>query len=132
MSRIQDALKRAEESRTPRTPSGEAAPPRDAISAEMLDEVRRMEASLASWRPIPGKPGAPASSTPSAETPAPSAGRWEEEIRRCEAELAAHENRAVRSQQQRASLQAQMEEQDRVVAQAAALLGTLQQRVREA
>ena len=121
MSRIQDALKQAEDQRSVRTPVCEALPV-SAMSSEMLDEVRRLEASLASWRPRPAAPTAPASST----------GRWEEDLRRCEATLVAQDTRISRSQEQVASLNTQVVEQDEVVTKAAALLRALQQRLQEA
>lgn len=144
MSKIQEALKRADEHRNARIQSVGAIPRKGtAASARLDDEVRRFEASLAAWRaPRPAGPAAtpqqpePAASKNEtnglhAQTSPSALGRWDEEIRRCQVLVAACEERLTHSQQQRASLQAQAVEQERVVAQAAALLSALQQRFQE-
>lgn len=122
MSRIQDALQRAEDQRSEQTVSGAAPQPSVMSSARLADEVRRLEASLASWRPRPE--ASVASARPAA--------RWDEDMRRCEEELAAHEARISRSQEQRASLDAQVAAQDQVAARAVAMLQTLRQQLHEA
>ena len=132
MSRIQDALKRAEESRNVRTQSASAIPAdATATSAQLDDEVRQLEASLAAWRV---QPAAPAVTPPPADAQhqKPSGVRLcEEDIRRAHAALAACEERRERSRQQCAALQGQVTEQERVVAQAATHLAVLQQRLQE-
>ena len=110
MSKIQDALKQAEEQRATRAQSASAGP----ASATLSDEVQRLEASLAAWRARPAD------------------SQWDEEARRCQTALASCEERLVHAQQQRASLQAQAAEQERVVAQAATYLAVLQRRLRDA
>ena len=138
MSRIQDSLKRAEDHRNVRTQSAglSAATPvagqaiaisknETVTSARLDDEVRRLETSLATWRVRPADPAAP-------QPPAPADSEWDEEIRRCQALLASCEERVTRAQQQRASLQAQVTEQEHVVAQAAEHLAMLQHRFQEA
>ncbi len=142
MSRIQEALKRAEEQRAGRTPSA-AAPKDGAVTPEALDdEVRRLELSLSAWR---ARPAEPASTPPLAQTAAvskrapPPAHRtgtasdsWETEICRCQDTLALCEQRLTQAHQQRAACQGQVAEQERVVAQATAHLVALQQRVQDA
>lgn len=111
MSRMQEALKRAEEQRASRT-------------STLSDEADRLEASLAAWRSA--RPAEPVAATNGSQPP------WEEELHRCHTLLVSCDARIAQAQQQRASLQVQATEQERVVAQAAAHLGTLQQRVQQA
>ena len=134
MSKIQNALKHAEEYRASKTHSAADLPHGGAPTPETLDdEVNRLEASLSTWRARPAEPApAAASAEPRHGSTAQAGGPWGEEIRRCQETLAACEARIARSQQQRSSAQAQVAEQERVVAQAAAHLATLQQRLREA
>ena len=133
MSKIQNALKRAEEHRASKTQAG-GLPPHEALTPEGLDdEVRRLEALISAWRVRPADPVPASVSVGPARTSAASVGGpWVEELQRCQAVLAACDERLTRAQQQRASIQAQVAEQERVVAQAAAHLAALQQRFQAA
>jgi chromosome segregation ATPase len=130
MSRIQDALKRAEEQRSSRQAVNQPRAAAPAPADRLADEVRELEAKLAAWRtgaPLP-KPQASASESAPA---AAAQSLWSAEIQKCEAELAAHERRIGAAHQHRAALQAQATEQERVVAQASAHFTALQQQIRE-
>jgi chromosome segregation ATPase len=128
MSRIQDALKRAEEQRSSRQSLNQPKAPAPSAQEHLAEEVRQLEAKLAAWRT--GAP-APAKAAQSAKDPQPVQSLWTDEIRRCEAELADHEQRIGAAHQHRAALQVQVTEQERVVEQASAHLTALQQQIRE-
>ena len=146
MSKMQDALKRAAEDRDlQRASQPPAARPEPAApgAQELWQEVRRLEASLASWsaQRSGASSGQPAESAVGKPQQASSAGphrredsvqRWQEAIQRCQAKLASYEEQAENRRQQQAAAQAQAVAQERLVAQAAADLTVLRQRLSEA
>lgn len=143
MSKSHDALKQVERRRSARTQHTDAIQQFEALTPERLDdEVRRFEASLSAWRtPRPAGPAAMPQPEPAAsknetngsraQASTNGAGEWDEEIRRCQTLAASCEERLAFAQQQRASLQGQAADQERIVAQAAAYLTALQQRLQE-
>ena len=136
MSRIQDALRRAEEHRGSRSQAG---PEARESSMRLDDEVREFEASLTAWRARPAEPAVePAQHPPSVfqqgQETAPLraiVNPWDEDIRRCRDALAACEARVARARRQQKVLHTQVREQECVVAEAATHLHVLQQGLKE-
>ena len=148
MSKMQDALRKAVEDRDLR----HEPRPADAVSGthELWQEVRRLESSLANWtvRPVTSpNPAQPSSSvrppTASSGNPAELGGRgdavaagegtpvpvWKDALKQCESQLSAYDEQIVRRLEEQATLETQVEVQERAAAQARTALTALQQRL---
>ena len=128
MSRVQDALKQASEEREIRHGASSQAHDKTVGTQELWQEVHRLESSLASWSAArqaslaqsaasAGRPAAPAASQPACT--------WKETLTQCERQLSVYDEQLVRRLEEQATLEAQVETQERAAAQAASALASL-------